>query len=49
MADAPARTELKVTTGPIRGRAHDFTEGRGDVPSAKSARATRPDYLQPPT
>ena len=31
MGDAPARTELKVTTGPIRGSRKIFVEGKGGI------------------
>jgi phosphomethylpyrimidine synthase len=34
MADIPARTELKVTTGPIRGSRKIWVEGRGGVRAA---------------
>ena len=44
MADAPARTELKVTTGPIRGSSKIFVEGRGGVRVALRAVDLEPSW-----
>ena len=37
MADVPARTELKVTTGPIRGSRKIYAEGRDGLRVAMRA------------
>src|SRR5215216_763398 len=48
MADAPARTELKVTTGPIRGSRKIFVEGRDGVRVAMRAVDLEPSSGEPP-
>jgi len=48
MGDAPARTELKVTTGPIRGSRKIFAEGRGGVRVAMRAVDLEPSANEPP-
>ncbi|HYU96632.1 MAG TPA: phosphomethylpyrimidine synthase ThiC, partial [Sphingomicrobium sp.] len=48
MGDAPARTELKVTTGPIRGSRKIFVEGRGGVRVAMRAVDLEPSANEPP-
>ena len=48
MADAPARTELKVTTGPIRGSRKIHVEGRGGVRVAMRAVDLEPSSGEPP-
>ena len=42
MGDAPARTELKVTTGPIRGSRKIYVEGRDGVRVSMRAVAWTP-------
>jgi len=48
MADAPARTEVKVTTGPIRGSRKIHVEGRGGVRVAMRAVDLEPSSGEPP-
>src|SRR6185437_10302225 len=48
MGDAPARTELKVTTGPIRGSRKVYVEGRGGVRVAMRAVDLEPSSGEPP-
>src|SRR6478672_10862491 len=48
MGDAPARTELKVTTGPIRGSRKIHVEGRGGVRVAMRAVDLEPSSGEPP-
>ena len=48
MADVPARTELKVTTGPIRGSRKVFVEGRGGVRVAMREIDLEPSSGEPP-
>src|SRR5512144_1528114 len=48
MGDAPARTELKVTSGPIRGSRKIYVEGRDGVRVAMRAVALEPSSGQPP-
>ena len=48
MGDAPARTELKVTTGPIRGSRKIYVEGRGGVRVAMRAVDLEPSSGEPP-
>src|SRR5438270_7003882 len=48
MADAPARTELKVTTGPIRGSRKIHVEGRDGVSAAMRAVDLEPSANEPP-
>ena len=48
MADIPARTELKVTTGPIRGSRKIFVEGRDGVRVAMRAVYLEPSSGEPP-
>ncbi|MFL6720744.1 MAG: phosphomethylpyrimidine synthase ThiC, partial [Sphingomonas sp.] len=49
MADAPARTELKVTTGPIRGSRKIHVQGsRGDLKVAMRAVDLEPSSGEPP-
>src|SRR5919112_1872737 len=48
MGDAPARTELKVTTGPIRGSRKIFVEGRGGVRVAMRQVDLEPSSGEPP-
>ncbi|QDP19491.1 phosphomethylpyrimidine synthase ThiC [Sphingomonas xanthus] len=48
MADVPARTELKVTTGPIRGSRKVFVEGRGGIKVAMRAIDLEPASGEPP-
>ena len=48
MADAPARTELKVTTGPIRGSRKIYVEGRDGVRVAMRAVDLEPSSGEPP-
>src|SRR4051794_15988332 len=48
MADAPARTELKVTTGPIRGSRKIHVEGREGVRVAMRAVDLEPSSGEPP-
>jgi len=48
MGDAPARTELKVTTGPIRGSRKIFVEGRDGVRVAMRAVDLEPSANEPP-
>jgi phosphomethylpyrimidine synthase len=48
MGDAPARTELKVTTGPIRGSRKIYVEGRGGVRVAMRAVDLEPSANEPP-
>jgi phosphomethylpyrimidine synthase len=48
MADAPARTELKVTTGPIRGSRKIYVDGRDGVRVAMRAVDLEPSANEPP-
>jgi phosphomethylpyrimidine synthase len=48
MGDAPARTELKVTAGPIRGSRKIHVEGRGGVRVAMRAVDLEPSSGEPP-
>src|SRR3954471_9130926 len=48
MADVPARTELKVTTGPIRGSRKIHVEGRAGVRVAMRAVDLEPSSGEPP-
>ena len=48
MGDAPARTELKVTTGPIRGSRKIYVEGRDGVRVAMRAVDLEPSAGEPP-
>jgi phosphomethylpyrimidine synthase len=48
MGDAPARTELKVTTGPIRGSRKIYVEGRDGVRVAMRAVDLEPSANEPP-
>src|SRR5215213_304841 len=48
MADAPARTELKVTTGPIRGSRKIFVEGRDGIRVAMRQVDLEPTSGEPP-
>ena len=48
MGDAPARTELKVTTGPIRGSRKIYLEGRGGLRVAMRAVDLEPSAQEPP-
>src|SRR5574338_446655 len=48
MADAPARTELKVTTGPIRGSRKIHVEGRDGIRVAMRAVDLEPSSGEPP-
>src|SRR5678809_1520847 len=48
MADIPARTELQVTTGPIRGSRKIFVECRGGVRVAMRAVDLEPSSGEPP-
>src|SRR4029079_4977169 len=48
MADVPARTELNVTTGPIRGSRKIFVEGRDGVRVAMRAVDLEPTSGEPP-
>src|SRR5438309_6719754 len=48
MADIPARTELKVTTGPIRGSRKIYVEGRDDLGVAMRAIDLEPSSGEPP-
>src|SRR3982751_360652 len=48
MGDAPARTELKVTTGPIRGSRKIHVEGRDRVRVAMRAVDLEPSSGEPP-
>src|ERR1044071_2018462 len=48
MADAPARTELKVTAGPIRGSRKIYVEGRDAVRVAMRAVDLEPSSGEPP-
>src|SRR5919206_1798209 len=48
MGDAPARTELKVTTGAIRGSRKIHVEGRGGVRVAMRAVDLEPSSGEPP-
>jgi phosphomethylpyrimidine synthase len=48
MGDAPARTELKVTTGPIRGSRKVFVEGRNGIRVAMRAVDLEPSSGEPP-
>src|SRR3954463_7716451 len=48
MGDAPARTELKVTTGPIRGSRKIHVEGRAGVRVAMRAVDLEPSSGEPP-
>ncbi|WP_037498827.1 phosphomethylpyrimidine synthase ThiC [Sphingomonas jaspsi] len=48
MADVPARTELKVTTGPIRGSRKVLVEGRDGVKVAMRAIDLEPSCGEPP-
>ena len=48
MADAPARTELKVTTGPIRGSRKIHVEGRHGVRVAMRAVDLEPSSGEAP-
>ncbi|HKX91899.1 MAG TPA: phosphomethylpyrimidine synthase ThiC, partial [Sphingomicrobium sp.] len=48
MADAPARTELKVTTGPIRGSRKIYVEGPGAVRVAMRQVELEPSSGEPP-
>jgi phosphomethylpyrimidine synthase len=48
MADVPARTELKVTTGPIRGSRKIYVNGRDGVRVAMRAVDLEPSSGEPP-
>src|SRR6059058_1809486 len=48
MGDVPARTELKVTTGPIRGSRKVYVEGRNGVRVAMRAVDLEPSSGEPP-
>src|SRR5437879_6052284 len=48
MGDAPARTELKVTTGPIRGSRKIYVDGRDGVRVAMRAVDLEPSSGEPP-
>jgi phosphomethylpyrimidine synthase len=48
MADVPARTELNVTTGPIRGSRKIYVEGRDGVRVAMRAVDLEPSSGEPP-
>src|SRR5947208_9258454 len=48
MADAPARIELRVTTGPIRGSRKIYVEGRDSVRVAMRAVDLEPSSGEPP-
>ena len=48
MADVPARTELKVTTGPIRGSRKIHVEGRDGLQVAMRAVDLEPSSGEPP-
>src|SRR6185312_10189472 len=48
MGDAPARTELNVTTGPIRGSRKIYVEGRDGVRVAMRAVDLEPSAGEPP-
>src|SRR4051812_32324953 len=48
MGDAPARTELKVTTGPIRGSRKIYVEGRDGLRVAMRAVDLEPSSGEPP-
>jgi phosphomethylpyrimidine synthase len=48
MADAPARTELKVTTGPIRGSRKVHVEGKGGIRVAMREIVLEPSSGEPP-
>src|SRR5439155_8011591 len=48
MGDAPARTELKVTTGPIRGSRKIYVDGRDRVKVAMRAVDLEPSSGEPP-
>ena len=48
MGDAPARTELKVTTGPIRGSRKTYVEGRDGLRVAMRAVDLEPSSGEPP-
>ncbi|HEX4801472.1 MAG TPA: phosphomethylpyrimidine synthase ThiC, partial [Sphingomicrobium sp.] len=48
MGDAPARTELKVTSGPIRGSRKIYVEGRDGVRVAMRAVDLEPSSGEPP-
>jgi phosphomethylpyrimidine synthase len=48
LADAPARTELKVTTGPIRGSRKIYVEGRDGIQVAMRAVDLEPSSGEPP-
>ncbi|HEY8592210.1 MAG TPA: phosphomethylpyrimidine synthase ThiC [Sphingomicrobium sp.] len=48
MADAPARTELKVTTGPIRGSRKIYVKGPNDIQVAMRAVDLEPSSGEPP-
>src|SRR6478609_2618341 len=48
MADVPARTELKVTTGPIRGSRKIFVEGKYGIRVAMRAVDLEPSSGEPP-
>jgi phosphomethylpyrimidine synthase len=48
MGDAPARTELNVTTGPIRGSRKIYVEGRDGVGVAMRAVDLEPSSGEPP-
>ena len=48
MADVPARTELKVTTGPIRGSRKIYVDGSDGVCVAMRAVDLEPSAGEPP-
>ncbi|MBD3760871.1 phosphomethylpyrimidine synthase ThiC [Rhizorhabdus sp.] len=48
MADIPARTEMKVTTGPIRGSRKIHVEGPGGIRVAMREIAPEPSAKEPP-
>src|SRR3954452_9556517 len=48
MGDAPARTELKVTTGPIRGSRKIYIEGQDGIRVAMRAVDLEPSSGEPP-
>ena len=48
MGDAPARTELKVTTGPIRGSRKIYVNGPNNIQVAMRAVDLEPSSGEPP-
>ena len=47
MADVPARTELAVTTGPIRGSHKIYVEGRDGIRIAAGSLLLAPEHALP--